>query len=267
MKKSNKFLSLILAILMIVSVMPMAFAADTDVNSADYTAYDAATERFVTIVEQTFTKLAYSTNEYIEAELLKMVDKYFANTDTKKLTTEEEQYILDSMADELNGLSDTLEEGIANGTLVKADYTEINKAIEEFINTHSSEEYNALVAEIIADYNAMTAKNHETAADAADIAAIEAKMNETEDCDHLCHDDGIMGFIWKIINFFLKRNPVCECGMTHYGHASAPAEFVPVKFEAEDPKGTIVEKIVGTLENPEFVSADNEATNVLANGD
>lgn len=40
-----------------------------------------------------------------------------------------------------------------------------------------------------------------------------------DDCDHLCHKDGIMGFFWKIIRFFqklFKANPVCECGMAHY---------------------------------------------------
>ncbi len=38
-------------------------------------------------------------------------------------------------------------------------------------------------------------------------------------CSHICHKDGFMGFIWKIINFFQKLfgiNPVCECGAAHY---------------------------------------------------
>jgi hypothetical protein len=38
-------------------------------------------------------------------------------------------------------------------------------------------------------------------------------------CDHLCHKDGFMGFIWKIVKFFsklFKINPVCECGAAHY---------------------------------------------------
>ncbi len=38
-------------------------------------------------------------------------------------------------------------------------------------------------------------------------------------CDHLCHKDGILGFFWKIINFFsklFKINPTCECGVAHY---------------------------------------------------
>ena len=38
-------------------------------------------------------------------------------------------------------------------------------------------------------------------------------------CDHMCHQGGIMGFFWKIVNFFSKlfgSNPVCECGFAHY---------------------------------------------------
>lgn len=38
-------------------------------------------------------------------------------------------------------------------------------------------------------------------------------------CDHLCHKDGFMGFIWKIVRFFLKlfkAQPLCECGAAHY---------------------------------------------------
>lgn len=40
-----------------------------------------------------------------------------------------------------------------------------------------------------------------------------------ESCDHLCHKSGFMGFIWKIIRFFIKlfkTNAVCYCGAAHY---------------------------------------------------
>ena len=40
-----------------------------------------------------------------------------------------------------------------------------------------------------------------------------------DSCDHLCHKDGFLGFIWKIVQFFQKLfriNPVCECGAAHY---------------------------------------------------
>ena len=38
-------------------------------------------------------------------------------------------------------------------------------------------------------------------------------------CDHLCHQSGFMGFIWKIVQFFnmlFNINPTCKCGVTHY---------------------------------------------------
>lgn len=42
---------------------------------------------------------------------------------------------------------------------------------------------------------------------------------EENKCSHICHKDGFMGFIWKIVKFFWKlfgMNPVCECGRAHY---------------------------------------------------
>ena len=42
---------------------------------------------------------------------------------------------------------------------------------------------------------------------------------EQNDCSHICHKTGIMGFIWKILRLFwsiFKMNPVCECGAAHY---------------------------------------------------
>ena len=45
-----------------------------------------------------------------------------------------------------------------------------------------------------------------------------AKSNN-DNCSHLCHKDGFIGFIWRIVQFFCKlfgMNPVCECGKAHY---------------------------------------------------
>ena len=58
-----------------------------------------------------------------------------------------------------------------------------------------------------------------------DISAVtenepSAEPNDpSEDCSHLCHKDGILGFFWKILRFFwklFKMHPVCECGAAHY---------------------------------------------------
>ena len=43
--------------------------------------------------------------------------------------------------------------------------------------------------------------------------------SKVENCNHLCHKKGFMGFIWKIVRFFwklFKMNPVCDCGAKHY---------------------------------------------------
>ncbi|MBQ9945722.1 MAG: hypothetical protein IJO68_04280 [Clostridia bacterium] len=40
-----------------------------------------------------------------------------------------------------------------------------------------------------------------------------------ENCDHLCHKDGILGFFWKIIRFFQKLFGIkqyCDCGVMHW---------------------------------------------------
>ena len=47
----------------------------------------------------------------------------------------------------------------------------------------------------------------------------EALRSPEDDCTHMCHKDGFMGFLWKIVLFFqklFKANPVCECGAAHY---------------------------------------------------
>ncbi len=39
------------------------------------------------------------------------------------------------------------------------------------------------------------------------------------DCDHICHKDGILGFLWKIISFFFRLFNIqqyCDCGVLHY---------------------------------------------------
>lgn len=39
------------------------------------------------------------------------------------------------------------------------------------------------------------------------------------ECNHMCHQGGILGFFWNIANFFNKLfglNPICGCGAAHY---------------------------------------------------
>ena len=45
------------------------------------------------------------------------------------------------------------------------------------------------------------------------------EITVTAPCEHMCHKDGFLGFLWNIINFFYKLfglNPICECGAAHY---------------------------------------------------
>ncbi len=45
------------------------------------------------------------------------------------------------------------------------------------------------------------------------------EMPDVANCGHMCHKDGFLGFIWKMLRCFMKlfkTNPVCECGMAHY---------------------------------------------------
>lgn len=44
-------------------------------------------------------------------------------------------------------------------------------------------------------------------------------ISAVQNCGHLCHKDGFLGFIWKIVRFFIKlfgTNSVCSCGRAHY---------------------------------------------------
>ncbi len=190
------------------------------ISSADYSGYDEAVARYSDITNEYGDKLTVEAKDYIRDKVQVLADKYLGNTDIKNNYAENEQYIVDGLAGGINEICDTLEDGIGNGTLIKPDYTEVEAKIAEFEKTHTGEEYAQLIAEIKADLAAIKEANPENHAEAADdIAAIEAKIEKTVNCDHMCHKDGIMCFFWKIINFFSKLfglNPVCECGAAHY---------------------------------------------------
>lgn len=190
------------------------------IEQADYSEYDAAMERYYELVDEYYDVLVDATKDYIIGKVQEIADEYLGNTGIKNNYSVNEQYILDGIADGVNEICDTIEKGIADGTLIIPDYTGIEAKIAEFEKTHTGEEYAQLIAEIKADLAAIKESNPETHADASDdIAAIEAKIEKAVNCEHICHHDGIMGFFWKIVNFFSKLfglNPVCECGAAHY---------------------------------------------------
>ena len=44
-------------------------------------------------------------------------------------------------------------------------------------------------------------------------------IDPSVECDHICHKDGILGFVWRIINVFnmlFGLNQICSCGVAHY---------------------------------------------------
>lgn len=52
-----------------------------------------------------------------------------------------------------------------------------------------------------------------------DYVRLDFEITVTEPCSHMCHQGGISGFFWSIINFFNKLfglNPFCSCGAAHY---------------------------------------------------
>ncbi len=69
------------------------------------------------------------------------------------------------------------------------------------------------------DYKCDNGCGHEFEKPAPEEPTPDTPDESTDNCDHLCHKGGFMGFIWKIVKFFsklFKINPVCECGAAHY---------------------------------------------------
>ena len=47
----------------------------------------------------------------------------------------------------------------------------------------------------------------------------EEPESPADNCSCSCHKKGLMGIIWKILNFFYKifgMNKACDCGISHY---------------------------------------------------
>ena len=190
------------------------------IKKADYSGYYAAIERYNALTKEYSDILIEETKDYIRAEVQKIADEYLGGTGVKNNYTEDEQYILDGVADGLNKICDDIEKGIADNTFIKPDYEATEAKISDFENAHPDEEYKAFIAEIKAELDGIKASNPKSHADVEDdLAAIEAKIDGVENCGHMCHKDGIVGFFWKIINFFCKLfriNPICKCGIQHY---------------------------------------------------
>ncbi len=190
-------------------------------KKADYSGYRAAMNRYDELTAEYKDVLVEETKDYIRNAVKEIVNEYLGNTGIKNNYSEEEQYILDGIADGINEICDTIENGIEDGTLVIPNYTEIEEKIAEFEKTHTGDEYKALIEEMKAELDEIKKKDAKTHADIADdIEAIEEKIDNAVNCKHICHSDNqFLKIIWIIANFFhsiFGISPICDCGMAHY---------------------------------------------------
>lgn len=120
----------------------------------------------------------------------------------------------------------------------KADYSGYNEAMKRYnefmkeykdvLDEETTEYIRSEVQKIIDEYLGGTGiKNNYSEYEQYILDGIadgfneifDALEEEIENCDHMCHQDGIAGFFWKIVCFFSKLfglNPVCKCGLLHY---------------------------------------------------
>lgn len=171
-------------------------------KKADYSGYDESYERFQKIMDN--DNLNDAAVEFAREKHTEMLNEHLDGKWLRNNYSEEEQYILDGLEEDFNDMCDALEEGIANGTFIKPDYTDIEEKIAEFENTHPGEEYAEIIAEMKADLEEIKASNPESAAEIADdIAAIEEKIDDAENGFNIANQFGIIEFILKIISFIL----------------------------------------------------------------
>ncbi len=169
------------------------------VRKADYSGYDEARERYQEIMDN--NELNNAAIEYAREKHQEMINEHLGGMWLKNNYSEKEQHILDGLEEDMNEMCDALEEGIANGTFIKPDYTDIEAKIAEFEKTHPGEEYSELIDEMKDELAAIKASNPESAAEIADdIAAIEEKIDNAENGNSFNDYFRIIDFIIKIIS-------------------------------------------------------------------
>ncbi len=185
------------------------------VKRADYTACSEAYDRFFEILNTyDFNDAAvdYATDKQNE-----ILEEYLGGGWLKNNYIESEQYILDGLADAFNDLSDELIAGVEDGTLLKADYTEIDAEIVALEEWDVDGKYTDVIEEIKAELENLKADEDSTA---ADVNELMEKIDLIKNCEHICHSNNwFLSFIWKVANFFcwlFKIVPTCVCGMAHY---------------------------------------------------
>ncbi len=171
-------------------------------KKADYSGYDEAYERYQKIMDN--DNLNDAAIEYVIEKHTEMLNEHLDGKWLRNNYSEDEQHILDGLEKDLNDMCDALEEGIANGTFIKPDYTDIEAKITEFENAHPGEEYADIIAEMKADLDEIKASNPESAAEIADdIAALEEKIDNAENSYHINNRLAFIEFILRIISLIL----------------------------------------------------------------
>ena len=171
-------------------------------KKADYSGYNEAYERYQEIMDN--DNLNDAAVEYAREKHKEMLDEHLDGKWLRNNYSEDEQYILDGLENDFHDMCDALEDGIANGTFVKPDYTEIEEKIAEFEKTHPDKEYVEIIAEMKAELEKIKASNPESAAEIADdIAAIEEKIDDAENGSHIANQFGFIEFLMRIIGYIL----------------------------------------------------------------
>lgn len=194
-------------------------------KKADYSGYDAAYDRYQQLINN--NDLNDVAKDYIYEKMNEMIDEHLDGMWLRNNYSEEEQYILDGLEDGFNNLCDDLETGIADGTFIKPDYTEIEAKIAELEEKDVDNKFKGEIGAIKTELEEIKSTNPESNAEIADelatlnieIDSVSEKIDKYNNCDHKCHKNGIAGCFWKITLFFSKifgTNRTCECGIAHY---------------------------------------------------
>ncbi|MBP3441739.1 MAG: bifunctional metallophosphatase/5'-nucleotidase [Clostridia bacterium] len=188
-------------------------------KKADYSGYNEAYSRFQQTVSD--NDLNDAAIEYLREKQQEIIDEHLGGSWLRNNYSEDEQYILDGLEEAFNEMCDELEAGIADGTYIKPDFTEIESKIELFEKTHTDEKYKDIITIIKAELESIKESDPDSAAEVADeIAALEEKMNGVDACEHMCHSDRwLIGIVWKLVRFIFRIFDVqqyCDCGVTHY---------------------------------------------------
>ena len=151
------------------------------VKRADYTAYDAAVAALNELLEN--DKLTEKTKAAINTALTN-------NKIAENLIESEAATVTDATAN-LVATANSIDEGIADGTAVKADYSEIEEAIakidDALKNATISEEMKAELEDIQSDLEALKENTDASKVDVADdLAALTARADAIEATMNAC---------------------------------------------------------------------------------